>query len=54
MQPMMVINLGDPLPDLAAVIIARWAWRYGSELAPLGVADRGGARREPVARGRGG
>jgi hypothetical protein len=54
MQPMMVINLGDPLPDLAAVIIARWAWRYRSELAPLGVADRGGARREPVARGRGG
>ena len=36
MQPMMVINPGDQLPELAAVIIARWAWRYRSELAPLG------------------
>ena len=38
MQPMMVINSGGPLPELAAVIIARWAWRYRSELAPLGIA----------------
>ena len=38
MQPMMVINPGDPIPELAAVIIARWAWRYRSELAPLGIA----------------
>ena len=38
MQPMMVIDSGGPLPDLAAVIIARWAWRYRSELAPLGIA----------------
>ena len=38
MQPMMVISSGDPLPELAVVIIARWAWRYRSELAPLGVA----------------
>ena len=38
MQPMMILNPGDPLPDLAVVIIARWAWRYRSELAPLGVA----------------
>ncbi len=38
MQPMMVINSGDPLPDLVIVVIARWAWRYRSELAPLGVA----------------
>ena len=38
MAPMMVISSGDPLPELAAVIIARWAWRYRSELAPLGVA----------------
>jgi hypothetical protein len=38
MQPMMVINSGDPLPELAIVIIARWVWRYRSELAPLGVA----------------
>jgi FtsK/SpoIIIE family len=38
MAPMMVISSSDPLPELAAVIIARWAWRYRSELAPLGVA----------------
>ena len=38
MQPMMVIGSGDPLPELAAVVIARWAWRYRSELAPLGIA----------------
>ena len=38
MQPMMILNPGDPLPDLAAVVIARWAWRYRSELAPLGIA----------------
>jgi hypothetical protein len=38
MQPMMVIGSGEPLPEFAAVVIARWAWRYRSELAPLGVA----------------
>ena len=38
MQPMMVIGSGDPLPELAVVIIARWAWRYRSELAPLAAA----------------
>jgi len=38
MQPMMVINSGDPFPELVIVVIARWAWRYRSELAPLGVA----------------
>jgi hypothetical protein len=38
MQPMMVISSGDPFPERAAVVIARWAWRYRSELAPLGVA----------------
>ena len=38
MQPMMVINPGDQLPELLAVIITRWAWRYRSELAPLAVA----------------
>ena len=37
MQPMMVINSGDPFPELAIVVIARWVWRYRSELAPLGV-----------------
>src|SRR5260370_21965731 len=38
MQPMMVIGSGDGFPELAVVVIARWAWRYRSELAPLGVA----------------
>ena len=38
MQPMMVIDSGNPFPDLVVVVIARWAWRYRSELAPLGVA----------------
>jgi hypothetical protein len=38
LQPMMVISSGDPMPELAAVIIARWTWRYRSELAPLGIA----------------
>ena len=35
MQPMMVIN-GDPgqFPAPVGVLLARWAWRYRSELAP--------------------
>jgi hypothetical protein len=37
-QPMMVINSGSPLPELAIIVIARWIWRFRSELAPLGVA----------------
>ena len=38
MQPMMVIN-AEPgqLPDPAAILLARWAWRYRSELAPIAV-----------------
>jgi hypothetical protein len=35
LQPMMVINAGEPFPETAGVILARWAWRYRSELAPL-------------------
>ena len=35
MQPMVVMNAGDPLPDLVIVILARLLWRYRSELAPL-------------------
>ena len=37
MQPMMLIN-GEPsqFPASAGVILARYAWRYRSELAPLG------------------
>ena len=38
LQPMVVINSGDPLPDLVIVVLARWLWRYRSELAPLTVA----------------
>jgi FtsK/SpoIIIE family len=35
LQPMTIINPGDPLPETAAVVIGRWAWLYRSELAPL-------------------
>jgi FtsK/SpoIIIE family len=37
LQPMMVINTGEPFPDTIAVVLARFAWRYRSELAPLAV-----------------
>jgi S-DNA-T family DNA segregation ATPase FtsK/SpoIIIE len=37
LAPMMVINAGEPFPETAGVLLARWAWRYRSELAPLGV-----------------
>ena len=37
LQPMMVINTGDEFPETVGVLLARWAWRYRSELAPLGV-----------------
>jgi S-DNA-T family DNA segregation ATPase FtsK/SpoIIIE len=35
LQPMVVINSGDPLPDLVIMLMARWLWRYRSELGPL-------------------
>jgi S-DNA-T family DNA segregation ATPase FtsK/SpoIIIE len=35
LQPMVVINSDDRLPDLAAVLIGRMLWRYRSELAPV-------------------
>jgi len=38
LQPMMVISSGDQLPEIAVVLIFRWAWRYRSELAPLSLA----------------
>src|ERR1017187_999103 len=38
LQPMVVIKSGDPLPDLVIMTLARWLWRYRSELAPLTVA----------------
>ncbi len=37
-QPLMVINSGDPFPELVFVVIVRMMWRYRSELAPVGVA----------------
>jgi S-DNA-T family DNA segregation ATPase FtsK/SpoIIIE len=37
MQPMMVINPGDQLPELAIMIISRWAYRHRSAFAPLWV-----------------
>jgi S-DNA-T family DNA segregation ATPase FtsK/SpoIIIE len=38
LEPMTIINPGDPLPETAAVEIGRWLWRYRSELAPFAVA----------------
>ncbi|GAA0245254.1 hypothetical protein GCM10009527_047400 [Actinomadura nitritigenes] len=38
LQPMVVMNSGDQLPEAAAVVFARWLWRYRSELAPFNVA----------------
>ena len=37
LQPMMVINSGEPFPETVGVLLLRWAWRYRSELAPLAV-----------------
>ena len=37
LQPMMMINSGEGFPETVGVMLARWAWRYRSELAPLGV-----------------
>jgi len=37
-QPMMFISPGDRLPEAAALVLGRWAWRYRSELAPLSTA----------------
>ena len=38
LQPMMVISTGDGFPETVGVVLARGAWRYRSELAPLAVA----------------
>ena len=37
LQPMMIINPGDQLPDLIIVIIARWAWRHRTAFAPFAI-----------------
>ncbi|MFG1998194.1 cell division protein FtsK [Spirillospora sp. NPDC048911] len=34
-QPMIVMNNGDQLPDVAVTLIGRALWRYRSELAPM-------------------
>jgi hypothetical protein len=38
LQPMVVLNSGDPVPDLVIVILGRWLWHYRSELGPLALA----------------
>ena len=37
LQPMMMINTGDAFPETVGVVLLRGAWRYRSELAPVGV-----------------
>jgi hypothetical protein len=37
LQPMMMINTGDGFPETVGVVLLRGAWRYRSELAPVGV-----------------
>ncbi|MGI5207509.1 FtsK/SpoIIIE domain-containing protein [Spirillospora sp. CA-108201] len=38
LQPMVVIDSNGPMPDLAAVVIARGLWRYRSEIGPVALA----------------
>jgi hypothetical protein len=38
LQPIMVINNDGQPPTLVGVILARWAWRYRSEITPAAVA----------------
>ncbi|WP_329098200.1 FtsK/SpoIIIE domain-containing protein [Actinomadura citrea] len=38
LQPMVVIDSNGPMPDLAAIIIARGLWRYRSEIGPVALA----------------
>jgi hypothetical protein len=38
LQPMIVLNSGDQLPDTAATEIGLAIWRYRSELAPIALA----------------
>jgi hypothetical protein len=37
LQPMMVVNSGEPFPETVGVVLLRAAWRYRSELAPVAV-----------------
>src|SRR5712691_9654747 len=38
LEPIAIVNPGDPLPEVAIVLIGRWLWRYRSELAPAAYA----------------
>ena len=38
LEPIAIVNPGDPLPEIAIVVIGRWLWRYRSELVPATVA----------------
>ncbi len=38
LDPIAIVNPGDPLPEIAIVVIGRWLWRYRSELTPATVA----------------
>jgi hypothetical protein len=51
MQPMIVINSGDPLPELAIVTITRWAYRHRSAFTPLWVAPAAFIATDPGRRG---
>ncbi|MEV0662177.1 hypothetical protein ACIBI3_34210 [Actinomadura luteofluorescens] len=35
MQPIVIIDRNDQLPDVAAVLLVRAMWRYRSELGPV-------------------
>ena len=37
LQPMIVFGDGDSFPETLGVVLARCAWRYRSELAPVGI-----------------
>ena len=36
-QPMMLINSGSDLPEMATTALVRAIWRYRSELVPIAV-----------------
>jgi len=38
LEPIAIVNPGDPLPEIAIVVVGRWLWRYRSELTPATVA----------------
>jgi S-DNA-T family DNA segregation ATPase FtsK/SpoIIIE len=38
MQPMMLLTGNDQFPESVFAVLVRWAWRYRSELGPVGIA----------------